>query len=175
MNNTEESLRGSITNNPGENSITIHYIDGTDVKVFYNPVVKVVDRFTREELKQIADNKKNTSLFIYISDKEKEVSIPELRKLVLRHELSEKDINNNANAYIHNEMILRILAAALSKNDALCVEPPVRVKASNTKRRFIPRSTDKAMILDKHTVLTELDVDRDHASDDMQTFKTVVF
>ena len=163
----------SVMNSPKEKCLIIKHENSKITKIFYNPSVNILYRFTKEELKNITkdENMHAKKILVNVNSKDIYLSLSELCQLVLDNRLCEKDVVKNADLYFKNETVLRILAAALSNNDALCIDKvPEREDNSN----FISPSRDFAVALSKNAALIELDVDS-KLSAEKQTFRTVVF
>ena len=161
----------SVTNKPKEKCLIIKYENGKIDKVPYNPSVNILHRFTKKELENMTKDEKlqKRHIIVEINDKEKYLSLSKLCSLALSRSINEKDVIRNADLYLYNETVLRILAAALSNKDVLCIEKPPKNVPTN---KDIYPSRDYALVLSKGTVFTDLESDVSYKE---QTFKTVVF
>ncbi len=162
-----------LANNSREKYLIIKHKNSKITEVHYNPAVDIFRRFTKEELENMTkdENMYAKKISVNVNSKDIYLSLFALCQLVLDNRLCEEDAIKNADLYFKNETVLRILTAALSKDDALCIDKaPEKENNSN----FIPPSRDFAAVTCKDAALIELDVDS-KLSAEKQMFRTVVF
>jgi len=105
-----------------------------DIEIPYPPeLVKLLTRYTDEEIKEIADKESESTVSVVVNEKEKTVKMKDFCSMILNKQLTEKDITDTAKLYIEDlsksavsEQVLRILAAGLDKNLVLITEKSVK-------------------------------------------------
>ncbi len=140
-------------------------------KIPHNPAVKILFRYSDKELKEmLKKEKKRKKILINVSidNRSRDILMSELYKLAIGKYLCEKDIETTADRFLYNDHILRILAAALSKDKVIVVE------AHHPGVDDYITSRDFALVLDRFTAITDLEADLNLSAEE-QGFKTVVF
>ncbi len=119
--------------------------------------MKILKKFTREELKEIAEIEKR-EMFLWRKDRVKRIPIAELAKIALNAEkepLDKETVLKTADFYTRNEYILRILASTLGPNstDKIVIElPPENSEKSN----IVWPDREYAMLLSRNVIKTDL-------------------